>query len=359
MSWLFSRALVEAFSEATSSGGEPSAPSSGNPTQLAFLPPDRMTAFSRPSRSGMTFRPLTDGLGAAVLMWCQAASRARTSAWPAREQASTASDPACGDTWRGSLARFDPATSSWKTAQPSLLEDLGESSVIWPRSGMTADGQCWELPTLGHRISGTGSGLSVPTPTVYDSTGKGTPRKDSNLDQGGRHGVSLHHFVAKWPTPTSQGFDAGGADPRRSLYTAVRAMWPTPTTQDNPQIKGEGKATAHPKRGTTLGGAVRQWPTPNARDYKGAPGAGCQARGGHQSSLPSAVRMFHTPNTGGLDGGSNSRRAAEKRGETMPGGGSLNPTWVEWLMGWPLGWTDLKPLAMGKSPFAPQQPGDY
>jgi hypothetical protein len=29
-------------------------------------------------------------------------------------------------------------------------------------------------------------------------------------------------------------------------------------------------------------------------------------------------------------------------------GGSLNPTWVEWLMGWPLGWTDLKPLEMGK-----------
>jgi len=26
----------------------------------------------------------------------------------------------------------------------------------------------------------------------------------------------------------------------------------------------------------------------------------------------------------------------------------LNPTWVEWLMGWPLGWTDLKPLEMGR-----------
>jgi DNA (cytosine-5)-methyltransferase 1 len=25
-------------------------------------------------------------------------------------------------------------------------------------------------------------------------------------------------------------------------------------------------------------------------------------------------------------------------------GGALNPMWVEWLMGWPLGWTDLKPL---------------
>jgi hypothetical protein len=26
----------------------------------------------------------------------------------------------------------------------------------------------------------------------------------------------------------------------------------------------------------------------------------------------------------------------------------LNPTWVEWLMGWPLGWTDCAPLAMDK-----------
>ena len=25
-------------------------------------------------------------------------------------------------------------------------------------------------------------------------------------------------------------------------------------------------------------------------------------------------------------------------------GGSLNPTWVEWLMGWPVGWTSLEPL---------------
>ncbi len=25
-------------------------------------------------------------------------------------------------------------------------------------------------------------------------------------------------------------------------------------------------------------------------------------------------------------------------------GGQLNPTWVEWLMGFPLGWTDLEPL---------------
>jgi hypothetical protein len=29
-------------------------------------------------------------------------------------------------------------------------------------------------------------------------------------------------------------------------------------------------------------------------------------------------------------------------------GGQLNPNWVEWLMGWPIGWTDLKPLGTAK-----------
>ena len=29
-------------------------------------------------------------------------------------------------------------------------------------------------------------------------------------------------------------------------------------------------------------------------------------------------------------------------------GGALNPTWVEWLMGWPLGWTALQPLETGR-----------
>lgn len=28
--------------------------------------------------------------------------------------------------------------------------------------------------------------------------------------------------------------------------------------------------------------------------------------------------------------------------------GALNPAWVEWLMGWPIGWTDLRPLETDK-----------
>ncbi|AMM23206.1 hypothetical protein AX767_01550 [Variovorax sp. PAMC 28711] len=29
-------------------------------------------------------------------------------------------------------------------------------------------------------------------------------------------------------------------------------------------------------------------------------------------------------------------------------GGQLNPEWVEWLMGWPIGHTALEPLAMDR-----------
>jgi len=37
--------------------------------------------------------------------------------------------------------------------------------------------------------------------------------------------------------------------------------------------------------------------------------------------------------------------------------GTLNPLWVEWLMGWPIGWTGLEPLGTDKSHSATQQPG--
>jgi hypothetical protein len=35
----------------------------------------------------------------------------------------------------------------------------------------------------------------------------------------------------------------------------------------------------------------------------------------------------------------------EAQGNIQPySGGRLNPEWVEWLMGWPIGWTSLNPI---------------
>lgn len=288
MSWLYSRALVEEFSAGTCSDGARSALSSGSPTPQAFLPSDRMTAFSRPSRFGMTFSPLTDDLGAELLTWFLAASRARTSALPERAPELTASGLECGGTWRGSLAKFDPASCSWRTAQPSLLEDWEECSVTWPRSGMTVDGLCLELPTLGRLTSGTGSGL-WPTPVASDSSSRNKP-----YAQGG--------------TPLS-----------------LAVKWPTPTVCGNHNRKGVSATS-----GDGLATAVRMWATPVARDYRS----------------PGRSRI---------------ERTGSKAGDPLPQqvGGALNPTWVEWLMGWPLGWTDLKPLATVKSHSALLPRGDF
>jgi len=170
MSWLFSRALVEAFSEASCSDGEPSAPLSGNPTQLAYLPPDRMTDFSRLSRFGMTYKPLTEDRGEELLTLFRAGFHAKTLAHKEKEMAWTVSDQECGDTWRGWLAKYDPDTSSWKTAQCSLLEEEQESLATLPKWGMTVNGLLWERPMLEPITRETEFGLWA-TPTRCDYKG--------------------------------------------------------------------------------------------------------------------------------------------------------------------------------------------
>ena len=119
-------------------------------------------------------------------------------------------------------------------------------------------------------------------------------------------------------------------------------LLPTPTTQDNPQVKGNPE---HPKRGTTLGGYARMFPTPAAADSKGTTG------GGQNSSLRTHVRMFPTP-TANEDAAGTPNGKMQKmlgnhpavRGTTKEewASGTLNPTWVEWLMGYPKEWTELK-----------------
>lgn len=71
-------------------------------------------------------------------------------------------------------------------------------------------------------------------------------------------------------------------------------------------------------------------------------------------NLVEYVAVFPSPVASGkLNGGSGSYRKLERlkeKGEinetefqsmTAGNGGKLNPTWVEWLMGFPLGWSDL------------------
>ena len=302
MSWLFSQALVAEYSAATCWDGAPSAPLSVMPTQHKFWRNDKPLEHSDLSRFGLTCAALTEDRGADLLTWFRGASLARTSALQAKAPALTEPAAECGPTWRGSLARFDPATATWRTAQPSLLGDSDECSVIWPRSGMTAGGQCLELPTLAPPTSATGSGLWVPTHCATDAR----PITGGNL------------YVTE--TGTVRHMRPDGKSSNRGL-AASAAMWPTPTVCGNYNRKGASATSG--------------------------------------DGLATAVMKFPTPSTLGINGGSHSRAAAVKRGQAVAdvNGGSLNPTWVEWLMGWPIGWTDLKLSATDRCPDAQPQHG--
>jgi len=86
-----------------------------------------------------------------------------------------------------------------------------------------------------------------------------------------------------------------------------------------------------------------KWPTIRSTDgERGGRGDLLQAVRGNKS--PSG--RFATPTAGKANKATmekNSRPLSEQIG------GQLNPEFVEWLMGWPLGWSGLKPLATAKS----------
>lgn len=93
-------------------------------------------------------------------------------------------------------------------------------------------------------------------------------------------------------------------------------------------------------------------PTPNAWDGKRGPTKEYNPKAKSQSgrSLSTyAARVFPTPQSRGWKGKSQ-RAGSGNTTDCLPNavGGQLNPEWVEWLMGWPIGHTDLKLLAMDK-----------
>jgi len=176
----------------------------------------------------------------------------------------------------------------------------------FPRWGIMRDGEFWELPTPERPTSGTESGL-WPTCTV-----------NGNYNKKGlspKSGDGLATAVARWPTIRAQDGERGG---RGDLIQAVRGnenshfrMWQTPVADDAVN-RAAGKFNS---RGEPKLSAQVKFPTPLTRDWKSGTGAD---HGAHSPPLSSVV------------------------------GGQLNPDWTEWLMGWPIGWTDLKPLETDK-----------
>jgi DNA (cytosine-5)-methyltransferase 1 len=267
----------------------------------------------------MTYKPLKENLGEELLTLYLAAFHAPTFPQQEKEQELMEKPLECGEKWRGSFTKYDPDTCSWKTHQCSLLGDLEEFSETWPQWGLMRDGECWEQRTLERHIRGTGFGLSP-------------------------NGVDSFH------TPNTTGLD-GGSNSRKALKQRID-KWPTPTSSDwmNPKQNGieltnnrfvRTSLTTGTKFGAKLSDAVnlemkKNWPTPQVADYKD--------RG--NLSNPSIQRRMEIG------------KQVNLQMCVSQTSGQLNPMWVEWLMGWPQGWTELKPSEMDKSPCVQQPHGE-
>jgi len=161
------------------------------------------------------------------------------------------------------LASYDPSTQSWRMSEDISLWGDYRLLESLPKSGMTRNGVLYQQPDWVRPIAEIASSL--------------------------------------WPTPVTVDAPAGPAKKNPNLIDAVRMRPnlgdPAPTTQEFRE--------------------QRMWPTPTARDGKGASGHKKLAR--RLADLTIQARM--------------------QDGVTS---GSLNPMWVEWLMGFPTGWTDLE-----------------
>lgn len=252
-------------------------------------------------QSGTTLRPSTGDPTVDSWMSFLAASRVRTQAKRAKGRGSKkAPAPDSGFTSLDSSRKAGQEYSWLKTSGgfcQLTLDGVSEQFLeTWPVSGSMRDGSCYLLPPLEPPTAesesgsspgtGKGSGSARPTPNCADAY-------TANLKSSQQKPGSLH-----------------------SVTLAQKVLWPTPRVSASHGPSQKEIQAGNPCGRLETEVACREaFPTPTVQDFK---------RRGPNSSQQGLSNTEHfTPN-----------------------GGSLNPTWVEWLMGWPLEWTVLDSAEM-------------
>ena len=209
--------------------------------------------------------------------WISSLEASRASRTQAQESNGEATTNATSSTPSAiSLATWHRDSSSWRTCAASLPGmGLDDSLDDWPTSGSMRNGVVYERP------------MSVPRTAESGSS--------------------------SWPT--------------------AAANWPTPNTRDSASAGRHTTKTGVMHTGTTLTDAMRQWPGPPDQTETGV--------------VSSSICGPHCGTPQGSDMVTGARTAPESRqaclGRDLSRMGKdpkkLNPTFVEWLMGFPSWWS--------------------
>lgn len=281
---------------------------------------------------------------------------------------------------------FEEARAMLHGRSPFEAWGAAENASEGHHKGLAAYTGPWPTPTASDSTRGpdfgrggrAGSGTDDLTtkvakesieerwPTPRASPSSWYPESDETYNQRGRQGAEgLATEVARregalWPTPTAEGGTGYMSGPKRDTWR--------PTLEGAAQMSPEGpppKITADEFRGEGRGAAAKVWPTPTTSDRLGSRRS--TARKEHWTSNPGTTltdaawatdERWRTPTSRDFKGASSQswRNRDPKDGDPTPtlsdqvlvrgkgGLGRLNPDWVEWLMGWPVGWTSLEPL---------------
>jgi len=224
-----------------------------------------------------------------------------------------------GATWPGVFAKYDRGSCSWKTYLALFPEE------DWPLYS-----EIW--PALGSMRNG----ICFQRLTSADRT--------NAIGSSSWPTVVVKDSQSACRHTTTTGVMHNG----NGLVDAIR-QWPTPVARD---YKNAGAKLSREGHALPLTDQVAHWPTPAARDYKGANDvAHLEAGTGrkHLDQLPNFVRhVWPLPSSSFLPdlvtptpGDESSTRALNSHPLRKA---KLNPLFVEWLMGLPRGWTDSGPV---------------
>lgn len=287
-----------------------------------------------------------------------------------------------GSSMPASLASYDLASSSWRTSQLCLDGAWERFSGAFPRSGMMRSGTVAPLPPSAPLTGATGCGswpseATWPTPAASVTNLTEDPasfearrqRLKAKGINGNGAGVPLTVAVKMLPTPTAK---ANMMAPSMQKWATHRNLLPTPTSSLGTaggrvtprkgrngltlieavakEMFAEGRPSANgtPGHATSVGrernltGSTEMFPTPTAHlgHRRSCPSPEHAARRyaeGRRNLEDAAALSFRTPTVGETKAARNGSQNQTMLSHQV--GGSLNPTWVEWLMGFPLGWT--------------------
>jgi hypothetical protein len=183
-----------------------------------------------------------------------------------------------------------------------------------------------------------------PTPTPDAGGNWPTPvaRDEKGADLQNRLGPpSLGHLGSTWPTPRAMTGGPESAERKKELgrtnsgggdLQAAAISWPTPRASlSGSRAPGTGgRVLSEEAQQFAFDTREVSWPTPKAGDSKAS-----GSRNAEGSSANLGVSLTDAIRTG--DSSGRRDRSTERPGdESTP---TLNPLFVEWLMGVPRGWT--------------------